>query len=201
MTISDIIIEQNSLPIIWKKKHGSSPELLTKAVINTLLSVNTSVEAAKILGIGEQTINRTLTKHLRPIFGSLNGGNETWKYVLLKSVQYKQCHNCGEIKPYSKFGTDKHTPDGKFKKCRYCRSFDNASLYQARKLRIPSWYAQEKDKIAQFYDNCPDGYHVDHIIPLQGTNVSGLHTLNNLQYLKATDNILKGNCFDITGDW
>lgn len=201
MTISNIIIEQNNLPIIWKKRHGSSPELLTKTFIEAILSVNSTVEVSHLLGIGEQTVNRTITKHLKPLFGTLNGGNETWKYVLLRSVQYKECHTCGNIKPYSKFGNDKYTSDGKFKKCKYCRSFDNASMYDARKLRIPSWYSQEKSSIAEFYDNCPEGYHVDHIIPLQGKYVSGLHTLKNLQYLPASDNILKGNSFNIEGDW
>lgn len=201
MTIADLIITKNNLPLIWKKKHGSSPEITTKSFINALIHSDSTVEVSELLGIGEQTVHRSIVKHLRPIFGTLNGGNETWKYRLLKSIEYKECHTCSEIKPYSKFGNDKSTPDGKNRKCKYCRSFDNASMYQTRKLRIPSWHEQEKHKIAEFYDNCPDGYHVDHIIPLQGANVSGLHTLKNLQYLPASDNILKGNSFDITGDW
>jgi len=201
MTIAELIIAKNNLPFIWKKKHGNSPEITTKSFINVLIHSDSTVEVSELLGIGEQTVNRSIVKQLRPIFGKLNGGNETWKYILLNSIEYKQCHTCTEIKPYSKFGNDKSTPDGKYHKCRYCRSFDNASLYQARKLRIPSWHAQEKTKIAEFYDNCPEGYHVDHIIPLQGANVSGLHTLNNLQYLPAKDNVLKGNSFDIMGDW
>jgi len=62
-------------------------------------------------------------------------------------------------------------------------------------LRTPQW-ANIFD-IKEFYNNCPDGFHVDHIIPLKGELVSGLHVINNLQYLPAFDNISKGNKYII----
>lgn len=59
--------------------------------------------------------------------------------------------------------------------------------------RTPPW--SETEAINEFYANCPEGYHVDHIIPLQGETVSGLHVRKNLQYLPAGKNMSKRNAY------
>ena len=61
----------------------------------------------------------------------------------------------------------------------------------AKLQRTPAW--ADLEAIKQFYLNCPKGYHVDHDVPLQGENISGLHVLNNLVYLTAEDNLKKSN--------
>ena len=67
-----------------------------------------------------------------------------------------------------------------------------SSVYRATKInQTPIWADLEKIKL--FYLNCPSGYHVDHIVQLRGKLFSGLHTIDNLQYLPATENIKKGN--------
>lgn len=66
------------------------------------------------------------------------------------------------------------------------------ALRKADKIRATPKWADLK-AIEEFYGKCPKGYHVDHYYPLRGKTVSGLHVLNNLQYLPACDNIRKGN--------
>lgn len=65
---------------------------------------------------------------------------------------------------------------------------------RATKIKATPFWANI-EKIKEFYMNCPKDYHVDHIVPLQGKTVTGLHVLSNLQYLSAGLNISKGNKF------
>lgn len=63
------------------------------------------------------------------------------------------------------------------------------SRYRAKKLRVLSPDA-DRNKIKQFYLNCPVGYEVDHIIPL---SKGGKHHEDNLQYLTILENRKKNN--------
>ena len=72
------------------------------------------------------------------------------------------------------------------------KNLARVTRYKLRKIqRTPSW--SETDAITEFYAKCPIGYSVDHIVPLKGDNVSGLHVLSNLQYLPEAENKSKGN--------
>lgn len=77
-----------------------------------------------------------------------------------------------------------------------------AAMYRARtKQATPSWLSEDqKAQILSVYAHAKecemlsgDKYHVDHIVPLNGENVSGLHVPWNLQVLPADMNISKGN--------
>jgi hypothetical protein len=82
---------------------------------------------------------------------------------------------------------------------RFLHAKRRAALLQ----RTPPWLTE--DDFAQMqamYDlaakkSQEDGivWHVDHIIPLQGKTISGLHVPSNLQLLSATENMRKGNRF------
>ena len=63
---------------------------------------------------------------------------------------------------------------------------------RAAKLKATPKFAN-LEKIKEIYKNCPKGYHVDHIVPLQGKEICGLHVEWNLQYLTPSDNHSKSN--------
>lgn len=78
---------------------------------------------------------------------------------------------------------------------------ENRLAYRAmlanRRTRLrnatPIW--ANKKSLRQIYLNCPPGYEVDHIIPLKGKNICGLHIPENLQYLTVEENRKKSNNF------
>jgi len=71
--------------------------------------------------------------------------------------------------------------------------------YFARKLHAtPSWannfFIEEIYALAILREKiCGGKWHVDHIIPLQGKNVCGLHVHYNLQVIPASENLKKSN--------
>lgn len=75
------------------------------------------------------------------------------------------------------------------------------SRKKAFKLATPKWLTKEQRReMENFYWLASDlkrvtgdDYHVDHIIPLQGENVCGLHVPWNLQVLPSDVNLSKGN--------
>jgi hypothetical protein len=71
------------------------------------------------------------------------------------------------------------------------------------KQRTPLWLSSfDRLKIKCYYSIAAmltnvnkESWHVDHIVPLQGEIVSGLHVPTNLQLLRSVDNIRKKNKF------
>lgn len=82
------------------------------------------------------------------------------------------------------------------------KNFAKNARYRASKLNAtPKWLSAEQTQqiealywLAQLQCELTDTkYHVDHIVPLKGKTVCGLHVPWNLQVIPALDNIRKGN--------
>jgi len=70
----------------------------------------------------------------------------------------------------------------------------------AKLMRTPEWLDSVSLKEIEFtytwcaaLRSCGLDYHVDHIVPLQGEGVSGLHVPWNMQVIPAVENIKKSN--------
>lgn len=79
---------------------------------------------------------------------------------------------------------------------------DMRERWQCMVVQTPSW--ANLDAIRDIYRQCREvtrrtgvPHHVDHIVPIKGRLVLGLHVENNLRIIPATENIRKRNRFEV----
>lgn len=181
-----------------------------KVSISTTKTI-TSIALLEVLSKHEYNLSTDLgvssgavTRLLSQVWPERIISNNKLCNYLFSKYDLKYCPNCRQVKEIDSFSKNSaRIATGLNSHCKVC-CVDTRRVYQrsyqagvrALKLdRTPSW--SNPIKIKEVYDNCPEGYHVDHIIPLQGTLVSGLHVDYNLQYLLAEDNLRKNNKFEI----
>lgn len=130
------------------------------------------------------------------------------------------CSRCKENKPEIEFFKNKSRKTGFGAYCKSCelatknpevakakskryyekfkqKSFAKSARYRASKLQAtPPWLSKEmKLSIDLVYERARSlkDHHVDHIVPLKGKNVCGLHVPWNLQILPSQENKMKYN--------
>ena len=87
---------------------------------------------------------------------------------------------------------------------------DKRATYQGKRKaaqlqRTPKWLTESDLRMieakyslaAMLTRETGISHHVDHIIPLQGKKVSGLHVFSNLRVILGTDNVKKSNSYQI----
>lgn len=133
----------------------------------------------------------------------------------MKQLAWRETHRAEAAERTRKWHAEKgQTEEHKIKKSLYSKQWrkENPHKNVAKSVkrrasnlqRTPAWFdadhawvLREAAALAKMRELMVGGkWHVDHIYPLAGKFVSGLHTMHNVQVVPATFNIQKHNNFD-----
>lgn len=158
----------------------------------------------------------------KKVFSNIQKPSRSISYqsYLLHLYGYKQCYKCSLVLSKDKFFVDNQRWDKLTYYCFDCSklyAMDNVeSIRQSKKKykqsilpNTPKWISSEElAKIDELYSKARElskitgiQHDVDHIVPLKGKFVSGLHVLNNLQIIEHKINNKKLNYHESVEAW
>ena len=173
----------------WYAEYSSEENL---AKLKEVAREEARVERETRLATGVKTCSRC--KEELPV-SQFHMRNRKRKDGSTYQTAYAHCKSCRRIDNRK----HEHTPTGKASKKR------NSALRDRRNRQAtPKWLTSEqKQQIVDIYEHMRDcravtgeDYHVDHIVPLRGDNICGLHVPWNLQVLPAYVNMSKSNAYE-----
>lgn len=116
-----------------------------------------------------------------------------WRKSYFENNRDVELKNCEIYR--NKYKKERNSYIARYYKDNPWKGAAKTAKYRAAKLnQTPKWLTKEQIKeIEQFYFSCPKGYEVDHIVPLQGKQVRGLHAPWNLKIIPMKENRKKSN--------
>ena len=133
-------------------------------------------------------------------------------HIALRHVKCKSCLECKTLASRKQRQSETLEEKEKrlqvsrdwFKNNKHMRSVYEAQYQHAKFQRTPAWLTEDDFwMIEEIYElaslrskSLGFLWHVDHIIPIRGKNVSGLHVPQNLQVIPWIDNVKKSNRFN-----
>ena len=190
-------------------------------VLEALITLDSIKTAALVFDKSDSAFENIVRRNILPLFPTKQR-NVSWDNYLLSICNLKKCPKCLLFKSLDTFYND---AKGKASWCKECTNIRTElarpKFIIQNRLRSKKHYLNNKHdyifksserrrllyqamppwanlaKIKEVYRDCPVGFHVDHIIPLQGALVCGLHVETNLISIPAKDNLTKGNKFTV----
>ena len=187
--------------LILKKNIRGNKGITAEQLVHALIYTNSIEEAGTLLGYSSNPVKQCIREVLLPYFTNRKSNYAEpasltkWSTELLLMLNCKKCYKCGVIRSMIEYYSNKANKSSISTECKYCALATSKYRKEYILERTPPW--ADLEALETFYTNCPEGLHVDHIVPLKGTLVSGFHVLYNLQYLPALDNQSKGNSFKV----
>lgn len=153
---------------------------------------------------------------LRKVFVNINKpARITHQNFLLHLYGFKRCYKCKTAQNHDEFFVDAQRWDNLTYYCKsYSKQYTKDNIENIRLIKkkyknsilpnTPTWLTETQlSEIRYFYLEAQrlsrvsnEQHDVDHIIPLKGENVCGLHVPWNLQVLPHIENIKKGNKYE-----